>query len=159
MDNISGPIIEKSFHQKLFIKTIPSPTKLKPPQPSVSSRSPHSSSNSSFSKSNSLNPCRKTDPNVTWSLNYPTGWWEGGKWRTSLCRQEGMSRSRLSRCLTDLNVWMFGDSNSVRMAESFFSLFPEKSFKCNSQGRRGLKVSIFFLLVNTCFFFRSNAET
>ncbi|XP_059158705.1 NXPE family member 4-like [Physella acuta] len=57
-----------------------------------------------------------TSPSATWEMTKPKGYWSPGEvWTSLLCDHSYLTPSLALDCLRDTSIWVFGDSNSLRL--------------------------------------------
>ena len=114
MNNITQSIRSKTISHDLVVAVADTHSDM------CAGRTTHSATHS--------RPCRNTSFSVTWDTPSPTGYFDSnGNWTTLLCKPPSFTQEKIVKCLTNLTVWMFGDSNSFQLMESLLSLLPGKT--------------------------------
>ncbi|XP_005100083.1 NXPE family member 2 [Aplysia californica] len=68
-------------------------------------------------------PCRKTRPEVTWSMTAPSGFFDAGRnWHSLLCKAKTFTKAEAQKCLRNTTVRIFGDSNGLQLLGVFKAL-------------------------------------
>ncbi|CAG5114478.1 unnamed protein product, partial [Candidula unifasciata] len=90
-----------------------------------------------------LKPCSETSPASTWDTEYqPQGYWTSNNWQSLICERPKMTAAWTISCLKNSSVWVFGDSNGVRLvgvtsaltqAEKRTETWPEQFIKTDQQ--------------------------